>query len=382
MPLICIDCVKDWSLKKLISSSGIDGTECDVCHGPSKAIDADSNAFRQLFKALIRYHYNEWEYNTHWGGEPLENIFQSENPILEWNIQRDEDGFSMVYEAAIINVYEDYDKGVSIFAGYMEDGSPAGILRSLKSETHLDLERIAKRLDSENYYNVENEMRQLLERYKGIFNIQVPSGIEFFRARVGCKNKNIPSVGFFDSDFHYQPFTDTEISALPPGTSGPGRLNRAGISFFYAATNYETAIAEVRPHPGDIVSIGLFRTTRDLLIADFAETQIEQFSDSDRLLDEFLLLNAINTYLNKLVSPSDRRHYSVTQLIAESIRQLGYEGILFRSTVGKGKNFVLFHPELVEYRKNSGQVFEIQKLEYSISEKKLLKVTENHREDH
>ena len=135
MSFICIDCVKDLSLKKVISRKGIDNNICDVCHETRRGTDANNNLFQQLFKALIRFHYHEYEYNTHWGGDSLESFFYSENPILECRNDKDEDGLCAVLEDLIHNVYEDYDKGVTLFAGYFE-GTSTGTLRSIKSEIH------------------------------------------------------------------------------------------------------------------------------------------------------------------------------------------------------------------------------------------------------
>ena len=370
MPYICANCVKDASLKRLIGDHGIDGSVCDVCQIASKAIDAGCNRFQQLFKSLIRYHYNEWDYNPHWGGSHLESIFYSENPILQHLNVKNEDGLYSVFEAATENAYEEYDKGVTLYAGYI-DGQPAGILRSLKSETHPALGKIEERLKMENHFNVEPEMRALLEKYKGIIDTTQPKDAEFLRARIGFKSKKLPWDLSFEPDYHYEPFVESEISAPPPRLSSAGRINRQGVSFFYAATNAETAITEVRPHPGDVISIGRFKTTRPLLFADFTETRIEHFSQSDRLLDDFLVIHTINVYLNKVVPPSERERYSVTQLIADTLRQLGYDGVMFLSTVGNGYNVVVFQPEFMEFKPEEGMVFEIQNLSYVMTKKKI-----------
>lgn len=369
MPFICIDCVKDASLKKLVTRYGTDSVVCDLCHRTLKAINAGSNLFQQLFKALIRYHFNEWEYNTHWGGDELESIFHSENPIIEHLKIKDKDGFYSVLEAATANAYEEYDKGVTLFAGYSDDGMPAGILRSIKSEIHPALETIEKRLKTENYFNAESDMQAIIEPYKGVIDTTIPEGFEFLRARVGFKGKELPSDSSFQIEYNYEPFSGPDISAPPPSLASAGRINRQGISFFYAATDPRTAIAEIRPHPGDIVSVGRFKAKKQLLVADFTETRIEHFSGSDQLLNDFLTIHSINVYLNKVVPPSERNHYSVTQLIADILRQLGYDGVLFLSTVEKGHNIVLFYPEFMEYKPGEGKVFEIQKLTYVIREK-------------
>lgn len=365
MPNICLNCVEETSLKRLIEEYGIDDSECEICRISSKTIDAGNNSFQQLFKALIRFHYNEWEYNHHWGGDRFEEILSKKNPILNHKSINDEDGFQYVIDVATERPYENYDKGVTLYEG-------EGILRSIKSSSHPKFSEIEKRLQVENHFSVEPEMIQLLEKFKGAIDAAISDSTEFTRARIGFKNTKLPLDWGFEPEYHYEPYSKSEIAAPPPRLSSAGRVNRQGVSFFYAATNVETAIAEVRPHPGDLVSIGCFKTTKSLILADFTESRIEKFSLSDQLLDDFLIIHTVNTYLNKVVPPSERERYSVTQLIADTLRHLGYDGIKFISTVGSGHNVVFFEPNIMEFIPGKSAVFEVKQLSYDLVPKKVI----------
>jgi hypothetical protein len=370
MPSICIECIKHPSLKRLATKNGVDGEKCAVCHNQRKSVSAENNEFRQLFKALIRFrfHYHEWEYNRHFGGVELESLFYSSNPILNTIDSSDTpdigDYYYSVLEAAFKPAYEEYDKGVTLFSGYI-GGQQLPLLPSIQSQLHPSVDKVATRLRTENYFNLESEMHDLLQRYKGLITIEIPMTTGFFRARIGAKSRR--KSGDWGTEHSYDPFIGTDITAPPPHLASPGRINRQGVSFFYAATTPETAVAEVRPHPGDVVSIGKFSTRRSLTVADFTETRIESFATSDQLLDEFLILHTINIYLNKVVPPSEQNHYSVTQLIADALRKLGYDGVSFLSTVGQGHNIVVFHPELMEEAPGEGQVFRVDALCYNFS---------------
>ena len=48
-----------------------------------------------------------------------------------------------------------------------------------------------------------------------------------------------------------------------------GRLNPRGIPFLYLAEDSKTAIAEVRPWVGALVSMGVFEILRDCTLVDF-----------------------------------------------------------------------------------------------------------------
>ena len=48
---------------------------------------------RSLFRALVRYNYSEWEYNTHMGGDRLEELLLRENPITAYDPDWDVDSY-------------------------------------------------------------------------------------------------------------------------------------------------------------------------------------------------------------------------------------------------------------------------------------------------
>jgi len=332
-------------------------------------VDARGTSFQHLFKSLIRYHYHEWQYNSHWGGGELESLFHSENPILQHRSTNSTDGIVDVVDAVAEKPYENYNEGISLFSGFDEFGSRNPPMPSISSETYPVLARIAQRLESENYFNIEEELTGLLEDCVRSIDVVTPVAEEFLRARIGVNDKKIPLHSSFEPEYHYRPFQDSDISAPPPLRANAGRINRSGVAYFYAATDAPTAIAEVRPYPGDLVSLGRFRTKRALRIADFSKLKIEQFSHSDKALDEFRLLHTIKVLLNKPVSPEYRSQYCITQLVADTLRQMGYDGVRFLSSVGDGHNLTVFRPELMEYIAGKGMVYQVRKLKYDVEKK-------------
>lgn len=67
-----------------------------------------------------------------------------------------------------------------------------------------------------------------------------------------------------------------EPTASPPNRMKPlaynasdGRANPKGIPYLYVATTKDTAMAEVRPWLGSIISTAQFKVTRDLRIVEF-----------------------------------------------------------------------------------------------------------------
>jgi hypothetical protein len=91
---ICLPCTKHASLKRFVKKYGAVGHECGICHRRDQVASAPSEyrALSSLVRALVRFHYDEWDYNTHWGGNgPPESLHYGENPIvtLPQNKRRD-----------------------------------------------------------------------------------------------------------------------------------------------------------------------------------------------------------------------------------------------------------------------------------------------------
>jgi len=365
---ICIKCVKDSHLKALIDLEGIQGT-CSLCDEKDISLDSESNCFFQLVKALVRYNYSEWEYNTHWGGIGYESIFHGPSNIF---FVRDRATSDDAYENLVLSitegsVYEDYDKGVSIYAGYGESGAQNMLLRAIKSDLDKNLLLISTRLKNENYFLLENEVTAVLNKFITVAEKRLSKVVPLYRARIGCEDKKRAFGNGFETATHYIPYSSEQIAAPPPYRACAGRINRLGISFLYCATDKYTAISEVRPHPGDLVSIGMFKLKQDIKLFDLSDSQLLHFYKTDEQLDTYRPFNTLGVLINKAIPPSERQHYSITQLIADCIRQLGFDGIKFSSSVGDGDghNIVLFDQFVAKYTGDKADVVEVDRIEYS-----------------
>lgn len=164
------------------------------------------------------------------------------------------------------------------------------------------------------------------------------------------------------------PFQRTEIEAPPPTRAESGRANRQGVSFLYVATSIETAVAEVRPHPGHRLSVCGFRAVSDLRIADFGQLCLRDYASSDQELDVFHLAISIDKAMSFPVTPEERHRFSVTQLIADLLRKNGYDGIRYRSSVGLGSNLCIFSPPKLSTIEGNARVIFVCGLAYKTEE--------------
>jgi RES domain len=132
-----------------------------------------------------------------------------------------------------------------------------------------------------------------------------------------------------------------------------GRLNPRGIAYLYLAGDKDTAIAEVRPWVGELVSIGQFEVLENIQVVDCVSTKYlpyaGDYSGSDYkppAEDERddVVWGAIG---HAFAVPATQNEayltYAPTQILAEVLRDEGYDGIAYRSAMSwSGYNVALF----------------------------------------
>lgn len=140
-----------------------------------------------------------------------------------------------------------------------------------------------------------------------------------------------------ESGFHG--FDIDGSTAPPPDKAGAGRCNPKGVAFLYAASDKHTAVAEIRPHIKDTISIALLKPARDLKLVDFDYEPTATVEGKD-----FLFNNIQRDF--SIINKQKNDDYFVTQYITALIEHLGYDGLSFRSSLVKdGTNYVIFNPK-------------------------------------
>jgi hypothetical protein len=317
-----------------------------------------------VIRALIREHFDEWEYNGHWGGDSLYGLFQRENPILAYDASWPASDIEDAVLPALQDGYESASMPISLFAGYY-DGHPNMPLQAMNHGEEYRYEVLSRKIKTANAFLLEDEAKELLVPHLNSVRRRLPAGSEIFRARIGYVDSRFQVFARPEDPWSYFPFEAAKLGAPPPILASAGRMNRGGVSFFYGASDPDTAVSEVRPHPGHVVSVGSFRTVRELVIADFNELPIQDFSSSDASLDDYWALLCIGRLFTAPVTPEERSNYVLSQLFADTLRQLGLDGVCFDSSVGRGKNFTLFEPQSVEYVPGSSNAIRVTNVSYS-----------------
>jgi RES domain len=154
------------------------------------------------------------------------------------------------------------------------------------------------------------------------------------------------------------PFPIGQMGAPPNRTASHGRANPAGIPYLYLASTQTTAISEIRPQTGEMACVADFTTRVDLKLVDLRNPRkmvspflLEDAADIERMRSDLPFLERLGDELTRPVLPqAAATDYTPSQYLCEFIKKCGYEGVIYRSSVGEGINLALFAPALAESR--------------------------------
>jgi len=272
--------------------------------------------------------------------------------------------FESAFNAIETEWYPKTDEMISLGGGYW-DGN---ILTGVKARLDSRLTTLLSRGFEENYFQIQNEVSDLLAAVQSDIESTLPAGSETFRARIGVNKRLMRHVEpGFDPTFYYLPYSDSEIKSPPVHLASEGRLNRARVSILYLASDRETAVAEVRPHPGHLVSTAKFISSEPLKIADLTTKDVRNYL-SDQRLEDLRLIFSFNTLLNLPVPPDKREYYLITQLLSDCVREAGFEGVRFQSSLGAGDNIACFATKKFSLVAGSEKVLEVKALTYRLGD--------------
>lgn len=360
---VCIDCARHPSLKKMIEADLVTGICAFCCRTDAQVRNPENiEPMVMLMRSLIRFYWDEFSYNSHWGGDPVLELFEdADNLIVEPFVANDyHDEFDELLQEP---PYPDWDKGVSIYAGF-DDGMRL-LNSAISRSTPRAISDLRRRLDISNFATVESELEALIKPFLADLKFILPKGGTWFRARTGVEARFLRSQGF-DSYSVRQPYMDASIGASPK--PGNGRLNREGRPVLYLGSNPYTALAEIRPHPGHYVSIGGFRILQDLTVADF-DPDISLFSTSDEKLEMYEIIQTFDRWMSTPVTPDDKVSYLITQLLAEILQAQGFHAVQFRSSVSDGVNLCVFDTTHAAFVDGHSSVRFVQSVRYEAPER-------------
>ena len=129
-------------------------------------------------------------------------------------------------------------------------------------------------------------------------------------------------------------------SDAPPKKDVQGRVNPIGISCLYTSNTIKTAIYEVQPTIGQIISVAKIVTLRDLNIfnfnfynafkhSKFLDKSIVEIKKKAGISVEYIKI-VFDTLSELFSKPSlgNTENYYVTQYLSEFIKDKGFDGLI------------------------------------------------------
>jgi RES domain-containing protein len=161
------------------------------------------------------------------------------------------------------------------------------------------------------------------------------------------KEGNLYRARLYNDRNRKEKYSESELGAPPVEIAKAGRANHEKQPVLYLANSKSTALAEVRPWKGAAVAVAEMKITRRLSFVDL--TQVRRVRSpffADLLKWELELANLLYRLSQDMswpVMPHEQEIlYKPTQLLALMVRSAGYDGCMYPSAMGSGKNYVLF----------------------------------------
>lgn len=206
-----------------------------------------------------------------------------------------------------------------------------------------------------NRFFIKHPLLELLKNYIKDNVITIPAGSLFYRARIiddkawkdhmlykcevatGDEKLN---VDYFRKANRFRGLTKSASFVPPEGVIvGEGRSNPKYIKYLYVSEEPTTALFEVRPLLTDAINLAKIVVNSELKIANISFDNND--SSQKERTKEMQVMRCIQAAFSK--PTNNVEDYLPTQIIAEYVKNLGYEGIRYNSSLyRKGINYTIF----------------------------------------
>lgn len=344
---MCPECFQNRTLKRRlieIRPGFPDDERCDL-HPTRKAVPLEEVG--KIVEPALRANYaiGEWMFD-HQEGDDLHTVVNETtggdddrtiNALIGWLIANDD--------------YWPPDGGEPFFADdqtYVPirlDGWRHGALWRRFREAILHRQRFfndsAKEFLAEIFNGIQNQSD--IDNKPAFYRLVPGEETVFYRARI------VPND---DAFLEIEKNPSAMMGPPPPSLRKAGRMNAAGIAVFYGATEKDTAVAELRPAVGSLISLAAFRVHRSINVLDLTRftrpgQQLDIFARNQMVrATQWAFMQSFASEISQPILPGDEHlEYVPAQVVAEyltstSVRWRGTDvtpdAIIFRSAQRDG----------------------------------------------
>lgn len=317
----CAHCFGDSFLSLHIANSSATIGQCSYCQSNNVAL-IEPIELRDRFELLASV------YVLDDGGKPLVDLLRS-----DWALFENE---NLQAASATLLILDILDNPRIARETFSVDESARSAAVALWNE-------LREELKHSNRFFPKTDIP--LERLGGWLEylLQPPAQLsrEWYRARISENS---------------DPFDLINMGSPPKKSASNGRANPVGIPYLYLASDKQTAISEVRPQTGHTVCVAKFELQGELKIIDLRHPRltispfyVEDEAELARLRADIGLLEKLGHELTRPVLQSAAAFdYIPSQFLCEFVKSKGWDGVMYRSSVGDGINIALFDTQRAE----------------------------------
>ena len=188
--------------------------------------------------------------------------------------------------------------------------------------------------------------------------VMIKANTIFYRAQLGTDYRSVRDQHGYEIVEEACGFGAERMKPLA-NRAKEGRINPAGIPMLYLASSEQTAISEVRPWLGSVISVAQVSILRELRAVDLSRghgalsvghltlDELEESKPVDaRKREKAVWIDIDNAFSQPVERSDDAADYVPTQILAELFRDAGFDAVIYRSQFGeKGYNIALFNVE-------------------------------------
>jgi len=308
----CPNCFSDNFLKRHIEAESSKEGKCSFCKATNAKLIKPEKLFDR-FSPLFDLYYEDDK------GVLINNLLQN-----DWEI------FAFSSKAKQKKLLKAINSDLSINKNYKP------ILEQEQQKIE-QWEVFREELKHRNRFFPENAPeKNHLEPFGSYIGIKISKNKQkFYRCRINLEEK---------------PYELFELGKPPEKKVKNGRANPVGIPYLYLASTIKTAISEIRGHKGEKVTVAEFKIIEDLELADLRNPkntispfELNDDNDLELIYKNLSFLTLLGKELSKPIIPREANlEYLSSQYLCEMLKHIGFHGIIYKSSVDAGDNYVIF----------------------------------------
>lgn len=226
----------------------------------------------------------------------------------------------------------------------------------------------------------DEQIKEILKSWDNTQKINSLSNAQFSVSN-NSRSKNTEQIAIRNAQLKWRKsvkfkgYGARDSTAPEPDKVTNGRANPDHIRYLYVCEDQDTPIYEVRPIIGDNVSVARFRLNKEVKLYDLTlptQSFEEQLFESFEKYTSSKLFGAIGSMFSRPFN-GDPAKYIATQFLAEEIKNMGFDGLRFNSSLNTGGiNVVLFNPDVCKAM--SSELVEIKGIRIEKDEAQIYKI--------